>query len=157
MWVIKNARLAGVGVDTPSRKMFRKEPGQKPNGKGIGKRQIYFPEKHESFAKPERVPARTMRKAKAGNCGGKQIYFSGGSCYSCPKGYRRFSPTRKMTHPKACTKRGWGSKTTKAKYAWEMNGCRKGEFKFNGYCNKCPSGTKRIHVAGLDTGYCRVN
>ena len=154
MWVINGARLAGLQVATPSKKMFRKKRGQKPSGHGAGKRQIYFPKGAKSAAK--KVPAKRIRKAKGGNCSGKQIYLSGGSCYSCPNGYRRYSPTRKMTHPKACTQRGWGRKTTKAKYAWELNGCQKGEFKYKGYCMKCPSGTERIHAAGLDTGMCRI-
>ena len=142
MWVIENARLAGVSVATPAEDAVSKNAGTtakrkmgSANGRSISRK------KNESFAKPERVPAKTIRKAGASNCGGKQIYLSGGRCYSCPKGYRRFSPTRKMTHPQACTQRGWGSKKTRAKYAWELNGCRKGEFRFKGHCNKCPSGT----------------
>jgi len=156
MWVIKNARIAGVELETPPKKLFRRAKGQQPNGKGLGKRQIYFPERESAKAKPKKVPAKKIRKAQKTGCKGSQVYLSGGSCYSCPKGYRRYSPTRKMTHPKACTQRGWGSKKVKAKYVWEMNGCRKGEFKHKGYCKKCPKNSKRIHAAGLDTGYCRV-
>ena len=157
MYIISQAKKAGVKVTKPPKRLFRKKRGQKPSGHGIGKRQIYFPDPNESKkAKPKRVAAKVVGKAKPGGCAGKQIYLSQGSCYSCPKGYRRYSPTRKMTHPKACTQRGWGSKTKKAKYAWEYNGCRKGEFKHKGSCKKCPSGTKRIHAAGLDTGYCSV-
>lgn len=146
-WVISEGKKAGVKLTLPDRKLFKKKLGQQPVGKGIGKRQIYFP-------KPEKVPAINLGKAQKG-CKGKQIYLSRGSCYSCPKGYKRYSPTRKMTHPKACTKRGWGKQTVKAKYKWEANGCAKGAFKHKGYCKKCPAGSKRIHAAGLDTGYCK--
>jgi hypothetical protein len=113
-----------------------------------------FEEEYEDEA-PKKVAAIKIRRAMKG-CKGKQIYQSGTSCFSCPKGYRRFSPTRKMTHPRACTQRGFGNDTVKAKYRWELNGCPKGLFKHKGYCKSCPEGTKRIHVAGLDTGYCRV-
>ena len=104
---------------------------------------------------PKKIAATKHGKAKKG-CKGKQIYQSGGSCYECPKGYRRFSVARKMTHPKACTKRGPGSDKKKAKYKWEYNGCPKGQFKHKGYCKSCPDGTKRLHAAGLDTGKCKV-
>ncbi|GAA6153256.1 hypothetical protein [Pseudoteredinibacter isoporae] len=104
---------------------------------------------------PKKVAAIKIRKARKG-CKGKQIYLSRGACYSCPSGYRRFSPTRKMTHPKACTERGLGRDTVKAKYLWQANGCKKGQFKHKGYCKVCPESSKRIHVAGLDTGYCKV-
>ena len=153
-WMIEQARKAGVKVKTPPKRLFKRQRGQMPNGKGVGKRQIYFPE--SGSAKPKQVAAKKIRKAQPGGCKGKQIYLSGGSCYACPDGYRRYSPTRKMTHAKACTQRGWGTKKVKAKYVWESNGCRKGEFKHKGYCKKCPKNTKRIHAAGLDTGYCRV-
>ena len=154
LWVIEGARLAGLNISTPPKKMFRRMKGQQPSGHGVGKRQVYFPEGAEPA--PTTVPAKSIRTAQAGNCRGQQIYLSGGSCYSCPDGYRRYSPTRKMTHPKACIERGCGSKSTKAKYAWELNGCQKGEFEYDNNCMKCPSGTERIHFAGLDTGTCRV-
>ena len=114
----------------------------------------YEEEEYEEEA-PRKVAAVKMGKARKG-CKGKQIYLSGGACYSCPKGYKRFSPTRKMTHPKACTQRGAGTKKVEAKYLWQANGCPKGQFKHKGACKVCPNGTKRIHVAGADTGYCRV-
>ena len=155
MWVIDAARASGLSLATPPRKQFRLEPGQQPDKHGLGKRQIYFPEPGKE-AKPKRVAAKSLRKARASGCKGKQNYLSNNKCYSCPKGYRRYSPTRKMTHAKACTQRGWGKKTTKAKYVWEYNGCKKGEFKHKGYCKRCPSGTERMHVAGVDNGYCRV-
>ena len=156
MWVIKSGRYAGLKLKNPPKKHFRLKRGQEPDKKGIGKRQIYFPEPPEKEGKPKQVRAKTVGKPIAAACKGKQIYLSGGKCYSCPNGYRRYSPTRKMTHPKACTERGWGRKTTKAKYVCEYNGCKKGQFKHKGSCKVCPSGTTRIHVAGVDTGYCRV-
>ena len=63
-----------------------------------------------------------------------------------------------MTHPEACKERGvgFGKDKVKAKYVWGANGCPKHQFKFKGYCMKCPKGTKRIHAAGIDTGYCKV-
>ncbi len=112
----------------------------------------YYEEEEEA---PKKIAAVKIRKAKKG-CKGKQIYLSSGACYACPNGYRRYSPTRKMTHPKACTERGLGRDTIKAKYMWQANGCKKGQFKHKGYCKVCPEGSKRIHVAGLDTGYCKV-
>ncbi|GAA6153257.1 hypothetical protein NBRC116587_26770 [Pseudoteredinibacter isoporae] len=147
VWVIDIGKKTGLTFVSPKKSDFKKQKGQEPEKKGLGKRQIYFP-------KRGKVPAITHKKAKKG-CKGKQIYLSGGACYSCPKGYRRFSPTRKMTHPKACTKRGWGNDTKKATYKWQANGCPKNQFKHKGYCKKCPAGTKRIHVAGLDTGFCK--
>jgi len=114
----------------------------------------YDDEDYEEEA-PSKVAAFKLGKAKKG-CAGKQIYLSGGSCYSCPTNYRRFSPTRKMTHPKACTQRGIGTKKVKARYKWQANGCPKRQFKHKGYCKACPEGTKRMHVAGLDSGYCKV-
>lgn len=150
IWVIEQGKKSGLKIATPKKTLFKKKAGQKPEGKGKGKRQIYFPK-----AGKQKVPALKVKKAKKG-CEGKQIYFSRGSCYECPKGYRRFSPTRKMTHPEACTKRGFGTDKKKAKYKWEANGCAKGLFKHKGYCKKCPKGSKRIHTAGLDSGYCRI-
>lgn len=149
-WVVEQGKKAGLKLNTPKKKLFKKEKGQEPEGNGSGKRQIYFPK-----PKSRKVAAIKVKKAQKG-CVGKQIYLSGGSCYECPKDYRRFSPTRKMTHPEACTKRGIGTNKKKAKYKWEANGCAKGLFKHKGYCKKCPKGGKRIHAAGLDTGYCRI-
>jgi len=114
----------------------------------------YGEEEYEEEA-PKKVAAFKFKRAKKG-CAGKQIYLSGGSCYACPKNYRRYSPTRKMTHPKACTQRGLGTKKVKAKYMWQASGCPKRQFKHQGYCKACPEGTKRMHIAGLDSGYCKV-
>lgn len=119
-----------------------------------GYEQIEY-EEADYEVKPKKKAAIKVSKAKNG-CKGKQIYLSGGSCYACPSDYRRFSPTRKMTHAEACTERGFGQDTRPAKYLWEANGCQKGLFKHNGYCKVCPEGTKRMHAAGLDTGYCKV-
>ncbi|HAI96903.1 MAG: hypothetical protein CL866_02635 [Cycloclasticus sp.] len=115
----------------------------------------YYEEEEE--AAPTKVKAKRYKKAKRG-CEGTQVYRSGTKCYSCPKGYKRTSPTRKMTHPEACKERGvgFGKEKVAAKYVWGANGCPKYQFKYKGYCMKCPKGTKRIHVAGVDTGYCKV-
>lgn len=104
---------------------------------------------------PSRVKAKKYKKAKRG-CEGKQVYRSGTRCYKCPEGYKRYSPLRKMTDPQACTERGWGKDTTRAKYVWGANGCPKHQFKYKGFCMKCPEGTKRIHISGVDTGYCKA-
>jgi cytochrome c5 len=112
---------------------------------------------YEEEAAPTKVKAKRYAKAKRG-CEGKQVYRSGTQCFSCPAGYKRTSPTRKMTHPEACKERGvgFGKDKVAAKYVWGANGCPKYQFKYKGYCMKCPKGTKRIHTAGLDTGYCRI-
>jgi hypothetical protein len=146
-WVIERGKLAGVRLDLPDENDFKKVAGQEPNGEGKGRRQIYFP----------KIPAKKYKKAKRG-CEGKQVYLSGTKCYECPSGYKRKSLTRKMTHPEACEKRGMGfnKKKKSAKYVWGANGCPKHQFKHKGYCKKCPKGTKRIHVAGIDTGTCKL-
>lgn len=162
-WVISEARKAGLKIATPKARLFKKATPQpdvsKEDGrcqenqvadvKGKGKRQIYFP-------KRGKVKAKVHKKAKNG-CKGKQIYLSKGACYSCPEGFKRFSPTRKMTHPEACVKRGVGFGKTKIKgtYRWQVNGCPKNQFKHQGMCKSCPSGTKRQHIAGVDSGYCQ--
>lgn len=116
-----------------------------------------YEEEYEEEAAPKKVKAKKYKKAKRG-CEGKQVYRSGTKCYACPEGYKRTSVTRKMTHPEACKERGvgFGKDKVKAKYVWGANGCPKHQFKYKGYCMKYPKGTKRIHVAGIDTGYCKV-
>lgn len=150
-WMIEQAREAGVRMAIPRSDSYGKGDEVDGSGNGIGKRQIYMSKKLK------KVPAFTYKKAKKG-CEGRQIYISGTRCYACPDGYKRFSPTRKMTHPEACTERGvsFGKKKKPAKYVWGANGCPKHQFKFKGYCMKCPEGTKRKHVAGIDSGYCKV-
>ena len=100
-------------------------------------------------------------KAKNLGCPGKQNYFStirGGSCWSCPSGYKRTH--RKMDHAKACVKRKsltgpWKTASFKGG-AW---GCPAGQFHMGspvgGKCMSCPKGYKRIHAAGADTGMCK--
>lgn len=75
-------------------------------------------------------------------CKGKDIYLSKGSCYQCPSGYSRFSPTRKMTHEKACTKRQPGKNLyARAKYVNEFSlSCVGSQFKYKGRCKSCPNG-----------------
>lgn len=102
------------------------------------------------------------RKHKLYSCKGKNLYYSKvngkKSCYSCPKGYTRFSPTRKMNHAKACTKRQSGKNAYKRakKVGNIVKSCPSGQFKYKGSCRSCPAKTKRMHVAGLDNGYCKV-
>lgn len=74
-------------------------------------------------------------------CKGKSIYLSKGSCYQCPSGYSRFSPTRKMTHEKACTKRQPGKNLyARATYVNEFSlSCVGSQFKHKGRCKSCPN------------------
>jgi hypothetical protein len=111
----------------------------------------------EEEAAPKQVKAKKYKKAKVG-CEGKQVYRSGTKCYSCPNGYKRAKLSRKMTHPEACMERGAGfnKDTTKAQSVWGANGCPRYQFKYKGYCWKCPKDTKRKQIAGLDSGYCKV-
>ena len=105
----------------------------------------------------QKIKAKIMGPLRVG-CVGKQNYLSGGACWSCPDGYKRTSPARKMSHPQACKERGLGfnKKTTKAKKLWEPAfGCPKGQFGHLNKCKKCPEGTKRIAVAGFDSGNCK--
>lgn len=147
-WVIEQGILAGVDLEIPARADFGK--AEDTVEKGAGKRQIYHPPYKET-----KVSAIEKGKAKKG-CRGKQIYLSQGSCYSCPEGYVRYSLTRKMTHPKACRKRGFSLDGLGASYKWESNGCPKSQFKHLGVCKLCPPGSERKHVAGLDTRYCHL-
>lgn len=102
------------------------------------------------------------KKHKLYSCKGKNLHYSkvkgNKACYSCPKGYSRTSPTRKMNHRKACTKRQSGKNAYKRakKVANLVKSCPSGQFKYKGRCSSCPSKTKRMHVAGLDKGYCKV-
>jgi len=102
------------------------------------------------------------KKHKLYFCKGKNSYFSKidgkRACYSCPEGYTRFSPTRKMNHKKACTIRKLGKNdyARATKIGDVVKKCPKGQFKHKGFCKSCPAKTKRMHVAGLDNGYCKV-
>lgn len=108
------------------------------------------------------VPARRMGDAQKLGCPGKQSYFSTlreGSCWRCPDGYRRASPTRRMDHAKACIKRktiaGPWRKARFEKRAW---GCPAGQFHValgGGSCMSCPAGFKRVATAGIDTLVCK--
>ncbi|MEZ5466402.1 MAG: hypothetical protein R3F18_01885 [Lysobacterales bacterium] len=110
----------------------------------------------------EIVPAQYVGKAEKLGCPGKQSYFSsirGGSCWTCPKDYRRSSPTRKMDHPKACIKRGSLTGPWKpARYTQQAWGCPSGQFHValgGGSCMRCPAHTTRIQVAGVDAMKCK--
>ncbi|MFK8049532.1 MAG: hypothetical protein AB8B81_13995 [Halioglobus sp.] len=102
------------------------------------------------------------KKHRLYSCKGKNLHYSKvkgvKACYSCPRGYSRYSPTRKMDHKKACTLRQPGkNKYSKAKKIGTLvSKCGKGQFKYKGSCHSCPKKTKRKHVAGLDSGYCKV-
>ncbi len=104
----------------------------------------------------------TPKKESRYSCKGKGVYYSkiNGTkyCYTCPDGYKRASVTRKMNHPKACEKHQKG----KNDYApaegrvRNVDGCGEGEFRHKGFCKSCPAKTKRKHIAGMDSGKCRV-
>lgn len=95
------------------------------------------------------------------SCKGKRIYYSKvdgvKGCYTCPKGMKRTSPTRKMDHKKACVNREGKNTYAKGIFLGEnLKGCPKGQFKYKGRCMTCPDKTKRQHFAGIDTGMCKV-
>lgn len=152
-WILEQGQKAGVALAIPSRSDYETFPGEEvdPIGKGKGERQVYFPKM------PTGIPAIYYKDAKKG-CEGKQVYLSGTKCYQCPDNYKRFSLTRKMTHPEACTERGIGLSKDKvpATYVWGANGCPRYQFKYKGICMKCPAGTKREHIAGIDNGQCKL-
>ncbi len=100
-------------------------------------------------------------------CRGVQSYFStvgGGSCWTCPSGYRRYSPTRPMDHPQACRTRWvpwWERAPTKpATFQRYSTGCEPGQFhvamdgRAGSSCYACPPGFDRTHAFGLDTRKC---
>lgn len=153
IWVLEQAQNAGVLLVIPEEDAYLRFPGEEvvAKGDGLGKRQIYYPERLK------KVPAIYHKDAKD-QCEGEQVYLSGSKCYQCPDDYKRYSFTRKMTHPEACTERGFGFDKTKvpATYVWEANGCPIGQFKYQGICLSCPEGTKRDHIAGIDSGQCKV-
>jgi len=128
-------------------------PRRRPSARGCG---------GEGEQPCEIIGAKFEGKARKLGCPGRQSYFStlqGGSCWVCPDGYMRASPTRRMDHPKACRKRGsllgpW----TRARFQKRAWGCPKGQFhmaKGGGSCMSCPRGYKRLHVAGADSGKCK--
>jgi len=94
-----------------------------------------------------KVPA---SKGERYSCKGKGVYYSkvGGKkyCYTCPKNFKRTSPTRKMDHPKACVNRK-GKNTYKphATRVKNVDGCGKGQFKSKGFCMVCPKGYERFY------------
>lgn len=92
-------------------------------------------------------------------CKGKQLYLSDGNCYRCPDNYKRSNITRKMAgDPQACEKRGFNTKEYKpATLARDAFGCPAGQFTHKGRCKSCPANSRRVHVAGLDTGSCNVD
>jgi hypothetical protein len=92
-------------------------------------------------------------------CKGKQLYLSDGNCYRCPDNYKRSNITRKMAgDPQACEKRGFNTKEYKpASLERDAFGCPGGQFTHKGRCKSCPANSKRVHIAGVDTGRCKVD
>lgn len=102
------------------------------------------------------VMAEYVESIDRGKIAGKQknskLYFSKVNgvkgYYSCPKGYKRFSPTRKMNHSKACTLRQPGkNKYKKAKYQGRYKyKCPKLTklFPKGRQCMSCPKGSKLV-------------
>jgi len=109
----------------------------------------------------KKVKAKKHKRVSYGCKGkykGKTLYrISKASCGVCPSGYKR-NMLSKKGGPKACVDK---SAPKDSKYK-KMNKsiaakCGKGQFKHKGYCKSCPGkGLKRIHVAGLDSGFCHV-
>jgi len=65
--------------------------------------------------------------------------------YSCPKNFKRTSPTRKMNHAKACVNRKGKNKYKKATYEGRFKyKCPKIRLMFpqSGRCMSCPKGSK---------------
>ncbi len=109
------------------------------------------------------VSAVRVAKARKLGCKGKQNYFStigGGTCWTCPSGYKRTH--RSMDSNKACKKRkSLGGPWTEAKYKGRAWGCPTGQFHATkwgdgSYCYKCPAGYTRISKLGVDTKACRM-
>lgn len=121
---------------------------------------------HPQACQKRGLPKHNYKKATYGGkarpikgCPGGNNYRSDGGCYTCPNGYKRASVTRKMNHPKACQSRGLPKhQYGRAKLAYKLDlnplSCPKGQFKHEGYCKSCPTGTTRVHAWGLDSGFC---
>lgn len=90
-------------------------------------------------------------KSKRRTCKGRNVYLSGGACYSCPSNHKRASLTRAMTHPQACQLRGlpkhhYVSATYDGK-AGPIKGCPgKQSYRSDGGCYSCPTGYKRASL-----------
>ncbi len=109
---------------------------------------------------PAAMPARQVGAVGNLGCPGKQSYFStlrGGSCWTCPDGYKRTA--RAMSSPHACKKRkSLTGPWLPARHIGSAWGCPKGQFHIGpvggGHCYTCPAGYKRVHVAGADSRMC---
>lgn len=105
------------------------------------------------------VKANSHKKVRYGCKGkykGKKLYrMSKTMCGSCPDPYKR-NPVQKKSGPKACFL-PFGGGEGKFSYMDKVIAakCPKGQFKHKGVCKSCPEGTKRKHIAGIDTGYCK--
>lgn len=106
----------------------------------------------------------SAKKESRYSCKGKGVYYSKVDgkkyCYTCPDGFKRTSPTRKMNHSKACVNRT-GKNTYKpaASRVDNVDGCASGQFKHKGFCKSCPAQTKRGWInkaTGIDNGKCTV-
>lgn len=125
-------------------------------------RKMDHPQACQKRGLPQHKYARAKYVGKArpiAGCPGKEVYRSDGGCYSCPKGFKRASVARKMTHAQACQERGLPEHTyTRAERLFNLDTnvlpCPNGQFAHKGYCKSCPAGTLRFHYLGLDTGYC---
>lgn len=60
--------------------------------------------------------------------------------------------------PRACEKRGFNTQEYKpATLERDAFGCPAGQFTHDGRCKTCPANTRRMHLAGLDNGRCKVD
>lgn len=106
----------------------------------------------------------SAQKESRYSCKGKGVYYSkvGGNkyCYTCPEGFKRTLPTRKMNHARACVNRtGTNTYAPAASRVDNVDGCGSGEFKHKGFCKSCPTQTKRgwlNKATGIDNGKCTV-
>ncbi len=127
----------------------------------------YGDDEYEDDAEAESLESQKIEATKKNrySCKGKGVYYSKVNgkkyCYTCPKGYKRASVTRKMNHPKACELHQKGKNDYKpaATKVDNVDGCGRGEFKHKGFCKSCPSGYERyyrtdMYNARYKTGYC---
>ena len=105
------------------------------------------------------VKAKSHNKVRYGCKGkykGKSLYrISKIRCGVCPDDYSR-NTLLKKSGPKACINLKYSGEAKFSKMIPSIRAkCKKGEFKHKGVCKSCPVGTKRKHVAGVDTGWCK--
>ena len=159
MVVIKDIRYRGDGVftgrDLPLKSSWRGKYNERDGSLNVvagnvkyklipvGSEEAEFEEEYVE-PQPERVPADRIGNAslpKVSKCPGGQSYLSDGQCWSCPRGFKRASLTRKMNHPRACESRGFGKSDF---IPATLDGSKRG---------RCPSGTFHFAEQGINGCY----